>query len=42
MKALKLLRRRVAPLNQNWVRMKLELLERQQHGEVLEMVEVDD
>ncbi len=31
----------VTMLNQNRVRMKLELLERQQHFQVLEMVEVD-
>lgn len=31
----------VTMLNQNWVRMKLELLERQQHSPKLEMVEVD-
>jgi hypothetical protein len=31
----------VTMLNQNRVRMKLELLERQQHSPALEMVEVD-
>jgi hypothetical protein len=31
----------VKMLNQSWARMKLELLERQQHSPVLEMVEVE-